>query len=206
MDNRYDAYWAGFLERKTLRWAVSLSLVVHLCAIVVLWWNPIRHERVTPLVFNEVSLFTAPPGAPQKTAAVKPPTPKPVPPPPVEQPKPEPEPPKPEPPKPDPPKEKPKPIEEAALKKVEPPKEEKKVEPPKEKPKPLTLKEAEPEPVPKPMEMRETPDAIEPMETMEPIDTAPVQSLEFSAGFPSELGTWGGLVKRKACGLHRTRR
>jgi TonB family protein len=25
----------------------------------------------------------------------------------------------------------------------------------------------------------------------------PTQSLEFSAGFPSELGTWGGLVKRK---------
>lgn len=176
-----------------MRWAVSASVALHVSIVILLWWNPVRKTRILPQAFHEVTFFSS--------VAPAQPEPKPLPPPPPpEEPKPEPpeEEPKPEPPKEEP---KPAPVQEAALKKVEPPKEEPKPEPPKPeppkekpKPKPLKLKDTKPEPVPKPLDLREPEPILKPLE---PIETLPAATLDFSAGFPDELSTWGGLVKRK---------
>ena len=194
MGNRYDDIWVGLWSRRRLRWAITVSLMLHVCIILILWWNPVNKTQLIPQTFSEVTFFS--PVAPAR------PAPKVEPPPPKVEPAPEPvkEEPKPEPPKPEP---KPEPVQEAAVKKVDPPKKEPepkkdppKPDPPKEKPKPkpLKLKEIEPDPVPKPMELRDPEPIFKPME---PIDDAPKATLDFSDSFPDELSTWGGLVKRK---------
>lgn len=198
MGNRYDEIWVGLWNRRSLRWAISFSLMLHVCVILFLWWNPMYRPKLLPKTFNEVTFFSV---APARTE------PKPEPPPPA--PEPEPEPPKPEPPKPEPkpeppkpePEPEPEPVEVAAVKKVEPPKPEPKPEPPKpkpeppkEKPKPLELKESKPEPPPKPMKLLEPEPVLKPIE---PIDVEPTATLKFSAKLPNELSTWGGLVQRK---------
>lgn len=208
MGNRYDEIWVGLWNRRSIRWAISFSLMVHLCVVVALWWNPLRKTRILPETFNEVTFFSAvaPTPAPSQPQ-LPPPTIQPEPVKEPEPPKPEPpkpEPPKPEPPKPEPkpdPKPEPKPVEVAAATKVEPPKPEPKPEPPKPKPeppkpkpKPLELKESVPEPAPKPMDLLEPQPVLQPLQ---PIDAEPTATLDFSTRLPTELGTWGGLVKRK---------
>jgi TonB family protein len=200
MAHRDNLYMERYSAGRPLRWAILFSVVLHVAAVVLLWWIPLRNERITPQTFNEVTFFASVKPATTEVPVLPPPAPdpepEPVPPPPEPQPpKPEPEPvpppPEPEPPKPEP---EPEPVRVAAVQKPEPPKPEPpketpkpKPEPPKPKPQPLALKEPEPEI--RPLQM------LDRLEPIEPVMESNI-TMKFSAQ-ADVLDTWGALAKRK---------
>lgn len=184
MENRFNQYWQEYNRKTPMYRAIVVSVVLHLIVGAALLPSLRRAKKIhaaTPISYEVKFVAPPPPKAEKKVAKVVAPPPK------KEEPKPKAK---------AKPKKKPKP--KPVVKKAEPkpkpkPKVAKKVES-KPKPKPEAKKAPPPKPEPKKEEPKLTPqEPVKVAKAPEPVETG----VTLEQQLPSELNSWGRLVKRK---------
>ncbi len=193
----YYEYWKNRDDKKRIRKAFMLSIIVHLLIFVPFLFFKFRTPEAIPIVY-QVSLES-----PVSETPIEPPKPEPPKPEPPKPEPPKPEPPKPEPPKPEPPKAEPpkaepvkqEPPKKPELPKEEKPKPEKEKQPKPEKKDPPKKEEKPKEEKPEPSKSNTKPQQVDKRQQLTTATAVP--KAEMTNQLPPELEWWARQVQRK---------